>query len=327
MAKPIDLIAQISGNLAAATPVQIDTVLAWFYEATGITEHRAERQAEIVDTLDAQSQKVLKGETVRGLTTAADGIRHQIKLQAAATATLKWMDELKALEVEMAPFQAEYEARRWSRYFQVQGDTGHIHRSMTCQTCNRESKRTRFNWLVEFSGKAETELTDEVGPTACTVCFPWAETIRVEHEAQLRAERAAAREAERAERARIAAEKGITTPEGAPVNIGRHSYRDIAKTLRTAQAAATDFLYDLIREKQHSVDPEYAWMYESGRTTTEKNQAELTYSAWHVLRSIAFKTGRTFEETFQEHEKKAQAKIRKADREWAKDPRNPNRVK
>lgn len=325
-AKPIALIARIAAALDLATPVEIDTVLAWYYDATGEVEHRLNKQNEIVIVLEDQSKKVLNGEKVYGLNTAADGIRHQIKLQAAATAALRLMEELGGLEGEMAPFQNEFEARRWSRYFLVKNENGHIHRSMYCQTCNREGQRTRFNWLVEFSGKAEEELTEKVGPTACTVCFPWAETIRVEHEAQVKAEKAAAREAVAAEKARVAAEKGILTPEGLPLDLGRHGYRDIAGSLRTAEIFATDALYDLIRAQQHAVDPEWAWHYENGRTA-EKEQADITHLAWWAIRAIAAKKGQTFEETFQVHEKKAQAKIRKADREWAKDPRNPNRTK
>lgn len=326
MAKPSSLIEQISSDLAAATPVQIDTVLAWYYEATGVAEQRMTIQAEAMAVLTLKKDKVLRGVDVPGIRTAADGIRLQVKLQAATEAATRLMDELKALEAEMAPFEDEFIARRWNRYFLVQNDNGHIHSSMHCQTCNREGQRTRFNWLVDFSGKAEEELTDQVGPTACTVCFPWAETIRVEHEAQVRAEKAAAREAAQTERARVAAEKGILTPEGKPLDLGRHRHRDIAKTLRTAEIFATDVLVDLIMEKRHSVDPEYAWMYQNG-VTTEKNQAELTHLAWWALRAIAAKKGQTFEETFQAHEKKAQAKVRKLDRDWAKDPRNPNRTK
>jgi hypothetical protein len=67
-------------------------------------------------------------------------------------------------------------------------------------------------------------------------------------------------------------------------------------------------------------------MYEKG-VTTEKRQAGHAHLAWHILRAIAAKKGQTFEETFQVHEKKAEAKLRKMDRDWAKDPRNPNRTK
>jgi hypothetical protein len=127
------------------------------------------------------------------------------------------------------------------------------------------------------------------------------------------------REAAKAEKARQADVKGITTPEGKPL--------DVAKTLRTAEIAATDTLYELIREQQHAEDPEWAWFYEGGRRNTVTEQAGYAHLSWWIIRAIADKKGLTFQEVFETHEKKAQAKVKKVDREWAKGPRNPNRTK
>lgn len=314
-------------NLLAATPTEIDTVLSEIWGRQAKVRDQIAKYKRFESEILKKIEKIKKGERVLGVSTVLHGIELMENLALAGRHLVAEGDKLALLEIEALPYETEYTRRGgWSRYFLVANDNGHIHRSMGCQTCNREGQATQFTWLVDYSGKAEKDLTDEVGPTACTVCFPWAETIRVEHEAQVRADKAAAREAAAAEKARVAAEKGILTPEGRPLDLGRHGYRDIAGSLRTAEIFATDALYDLIRAQQHAEDPEWAWHYENGRTA-EKEQADITHLAWWAIRAIAAKKGQTFEETFQVHEKKAQAKIRKADREWAKDPRNPNRTK
>lgn len=307
-------------NLATMTPVEIDTIL----NALWGKQEQVARRIEVLkqtkaDILANGPQARRSGWANR---TARDGVRLCDDLVTA-------IEDLAALKARSLPYENEYVRRGgWSRYFLVQNDNGHVHRSMTCSTCNREGVSTRFSWMIEFSGKDEKDLTDEIGPNACTVCFPWAETIRVNHEAAERQRKAAEREAKAAEKAQVAAEKGITTPEGGKLYTSKHneSY-NVAKTLRTAEIAATDALYDLIREQQHAVDPEWAWFYEGGRRTTEKEQMQIARHAWCLIRSIAHKKGLSFQEVFETHEKKAQAKIRKDDRDWAKDPRNPNRVK
>jgi hypothetical protein len=300
------------------TPIEIDTILSGLWAKQQKGQHRVEvlRQTK-ADILADGNNARRTGWTKR---TARDGVRLCDDLADA-------IEDLANLNAESLPYENEYVRRgAWSRYFLVQDTDGHIHRSMHCQTCNREGRPTRFSWLIELSGKDERDLTDEVGPNACTVCFPWAETIRAEFDAETRQIKADAKAAEKAEKARIAAEKGITTPEGDKLYAGKEnaSY-DVCKSLRTAEIAATDALVDLIDVQRQSADPEFEWLFQNGRTV-EKRTMEITRHTWCLIRSIAAKKGQTFEETFQVHEKKAQAKVRKQDREWAKDTRNPNRV-
>lgn len=299
------------------TPVEIDTILSGLWAKQQKVQHRIEvfKQTK-ADILADGNNARRTGWTTR---TARDGVRLCDDLLTA-------IEDLAVLNAESLPYENEYVRRgAWNRYFLVTNDNGHVHRSMTCSTCNREGVATRFSWMIEFSGKDEHELTDEIGPNACTVCFPWAETIRADFEASERQRKADERDVKAAEKARIAAEKGITTPEGGKV------YEDmentwVCKTLRTAETRATDALVDLIDVQRQSTNPEFEWLFQNGRTV-EKRTMEIARHAWCLLRSIAAKKGQTFEETFQVHEKKAQAKVRKNDREWAKDPRNPNRSK
>jgi hypothetical protein len=134
------------------------------------------------------------------------------------------------------------------------------------------------------------------------------------------------REAERTRKAREAADKSITTPEGEKLYAGKdHDSWGVCKTLRTAEIAATDALLDFLLDQARENDPEWAHYFE--RKSYAQHQVENTRHAWYLLRAIAAKKGLTFQEVFETHEKKAQAKHRKIEREWAKDFRNPNRVK
>ncbi len=321
-------------NIQDMTPVEIDTVLA------KIGGRQAQTQAQILtltrhsDDLQRKMSQILNGERIFGVTTPADGIRlaqtleHTKDLITTAFAT---MDELFA---EAHPYDAEYTRRGgWNRVYLATSNGGHAHNGTECSTCHHGESRTGFAWLVRYSGKPESEIVADAGQRACTTCYPSAPISTLGRPTKMftpdEEEAAKAREAREVERARKAADadtKSITTPEGGRVDVGRYM-ADYAKTVRTAEIGATDALYELIREQQHSVDPEWAWYYEDGRRNTVKEQREIALGAWHILRSIAFKKGVSFQEVFETHEVKAQAKIPKIDREWAKDLRNPNRTK
>jgi hypothetical protein len=321
-------------DLTTATPVEIDTVLAPIWEREASAQSRIvnykRREAEIFTTIE----KIKRGEKVLRVTTAMDGIELMEDLARIGRFIVAEGNKLAAAEADAAPYEAEYTRRGgWNRVFLATSSNGHAHNGTECSTCHNGQYRTAFAWLIQYSGKPEAEIVADAGERACTTCYPSAPANAKgtkmftpdEEEAQRAREE---REAERARKAREAADKAITTPEGGTLyeTKDNSSYSAI-KNIRTAEIAATDALYELVREQQHSVDPEYAWLYEGGRDNTDKNQMVLTRHAWCLIRSIAHKKGQTFEETFQVHEKKAQAKIRKADREWAKDPRNPNRTK
>lgn len=74
---------------------------------------------------------------------------------------------------EVLAFRQEFAARGgWSRFYMTQGEGGHIHSSMGCQTCNRNMKATRFSWLTDLSGMSEADAVKAYGAILCTVCFP-----------------------------------------------------------------------------------------------------------------------------------------------------------
>lgn len=312
-----------------ATPVAIDEALAWFYGEMAKPEAQIAHSKSQLRPIVEKIKKIKDGGEVAGISRPIDAIKLMERYSTLQAQITYSEAQVAELEKAAAPLHAEYRRRGgWARYFIVKNENGHIHSSMQCQTCNREGKLTDFGWLTAWSGTEAKDLTAEVGPTACTVCFPWAETIRVEAEAAAKAAKKTAREELAAEKARVAAEKGITTPEGEKLFAGRDNDSwDVCKTLRTAEIAATDALVDLMLEQRTSKDPEFAYRYEMNGRVTEDIQMRIARHAWCLLRSIAAKKGLTFTEVFETHEAKAAAKLRKIDREWAKDPRNPNRSK
>ena len=71
-----------------------------------------------------------------------------------------------------AYYAAEAEYEGWSRFFLV--PAGHIHRSMSCSTCNNGRSATTFSWLPQLSGLTEADAVAAHGAWLCTTCFPTA---------------------------------------------------------------------------------------------------------------------------------------------------------
>lgn len=75
-----------------------------------------------------------------------------------------------AAEAAYDAAEAQYEG--WSRFFLV--PAGHIHRSMSCSTCNNGRNATTFSWLTDLSGLVEADAVAAHGAWLCTTCFPTA---------------------------------------------------------------------------------------------------------------------------------------------------------
>jgi hypothetical protein len=75
--------------------------------------------------------------------------------------------ELDALQV---PFREVWEERNgWQRVFLVVNHDGHFHKERNCPTC---FATTQFAWVPTLSDRTEDQIIAEVGPQACTVCWP-----------------------------------------------------------------------------------------------------------------------------------------------------------
>ncbi len=136
-----------------------------------------------------------------------------------------------AIRDQAAPLEAIYRAEQWSRFFIVQNNNGHIHSSMECSTCNRQtSERTRFGWLPNLSGLNEADAVEAHGMILCSVCFPSAPVEWTNGVSKVDQATKAARAAEKAEKDAAKAAKAITDIDGSPL-------RSIYGTIKTEISA------------------------------------------------------------------------------------------
>jgi hypothetical protein len=182
-------------DLSTLSPVEIDTILADLYGKQWDLNSRIDMGK---DDVKGAVRKVLglsyrqsptREQVAEVVEKAQDlGERPSYEDHAAFVAWLNLdevakrqerVDEMigqyRRLGAEMAPYEAEYAKRRWTRFFVVQG--GHIHSSMACSTCNKMGKATQFHWLPERSGQSEEQaleslVTESAKTVLCSVCFP-----------------------------------------------------------------------------------------------------------------------------------------------------------
>lgn len=213
-------------NFADQTPQQIDEFLAenWYAQARQLA-----RLLEAHDGIERAKKQ--------GLAEDHYNYRLYVDIQAKAR------PELARLRDEAAPGEAEYARRKWSRFFLVAGNNGHIHPDMACFTCR---PNTEYRWLPSVSGKTEAEAVDEYGSLLCTFCYPsapveWTDGSRV---GRLDAEARAAKDAEKAEKARVKAEKAIANPDGSPLVIKLSTWTERPKTYIAARNLLLSMLDD-----------------------------------------------------------------------------------
>lgn len=190
---------------------------------------------------------------------------------------------LAALEVVELTLNAEFWRRGgWTRAYLVQTHDGHVHNTQECPTCHKGEERTRFAWMIEYSGKTEEEIVKAAASRACTVCYPSAPVDILkqpttmfgpdELERAKAAEERAARKAEKEAKAKAAA---ITLPDGTPLRdeVDRNGRQtragNVVKTLRTAKS-------ELNQEAWYAV----AWGDDHGRHGR---------NMLHLARAIAWK--------------------------------------
>jgi hypothetical protein len=233
-----------ASEIQDATPVEIDTELAEIY----VRAYQAEDGvAQIANWLksakDALARKVA-GERFYSSATPEYVVELEAKLAVARdTASATW-----ALT---APYDAEYVRRgRWTRVYLVDNNGGHVHRTMSCDTC---FPSTRFVWLPEYSGRPDAEVIADAGALTCLTCFggirdeilhergvdPTAARTKIEAPAR-RAARLE-REAAKAARDAKAAKAGILDAEtGGELRVAWLGGTEVLRTLRTARTWLTD---------------------------------------------------------------------------------------
>jgi hypothetical protein len=224
---------------------------------------------------------------------------NRAKLVAEIDALQKRIWEI--LDAEVYPREAQYNDRRWTRYYLVDNSNGHVHKDEHCDTC---FPTTRYAWLVEQSGMSAEELVVLAGEKACTVCFPWAPVDILKQKTKLEApERKAARlerEAKKAEREAKKAAKAIANPDGSPLEV--FDWRVPERQRQTRNGLVTEPAHDrfqtlatLAAARSWLADQYEAWRGNNGTHRNVNNVAE----------AIAHKEGKTAEVVIEEAKKRA----------------------
>lgn len=212
-------------NIKTATPAQIDTVLADLLNKLHGAEYKAERTEKMIEDYNTK------------------GAYYQTYIPRMEAELVALDEEISDLSDQIAPLELEYRARGgWTRAFIVQNSNGHIHSSMSCNTC---FPTTSYGWLTQVSGLDEAEIVDQAADMACTVCYPTAPALpSFAKKSTLNTPEAlaakAARDAEKAARAATKAAKSITDVDGSVLRFRG----DRIETLATAWSTVAGHLAD-----------------------------------------------------------------------------------
>lgn len=201
---------------------------------------------------------------------------------------------LAAVNAQIDPLEATYEAHRWSRFYLVQ----HIHSSMTCSTCYPD---TQYAWLTSLSGLTEADAVEQEGEILCTICFPSAPSAWKDGVGKRTLEARAQREAEKAARLAAKAAKSLSL-DGSEVEIFAPDTKSWSryktfKTLRSAELWLTDGLAEEIK------DARGAWAHYPDAWTEATKQ--------RVIDLMSAKTGKSVEELVAEFAVKAEKKVKR----------------
>lgn len=287
-------------DLSRESPVTVDEELAELYYARVKTLMTIERLQDDISRAERRMQRVSFGPQ------AAACERQVARAQAQIAEAERTAADLLA---QQEPLEAEYQRRgRWPRVFLVTG--GHAHSSMSCSTCNREGRATRFTWMTDYSGMTEEEIVAAAGDRACTTCYPSApvsvlsgpsamSTPEEKQQAQERADR----DADRARKAADKAAKSITNPDGTPL-VEPRRYGQEVRTLVTAERELVANLVDagVSQARRQPVNPEHVAHSERWRQM--------------LIEAIAHKRGITADQVQAEYGAKADKKVATIVRSW-----------
>lgn len=230
---------------------------------------------------------------------------------------------LDALTDDAAPYENEYSRRgRWARYFRVvTSGEGHVHGSMSCHSCY---PTTTYAWLPTLSGQGADEAVDSYGSEMCSHCFPGVLTHpRYQSRGRVAEEALAIRAAEKAERDRIKAAKGITRPDGKPLKVGRGRYPETIGSEVTAQRVLVERLVTLRTElSNEGIERRIAEHEAFGRgvptseyrATLKERVEEASEDVQMLLVALSHKRGLTAAEVQAAVEAKVVAKVRAIER-------------
>lgn len=205
--------------------------------------------------------------------------------------------------VETKPYEAEFERRGgWTRFFLVDNPGGHVHNSMSCDTC---FPTTQFVWLPEFSGQGEAGVVELAGESACSRCFPSAPVDVLKRASRIEApDRKAARlerEAAKAKRDAAKAAKAIAHPDGSPLAVFDYHVEERTRQLRGGgeEIIPAHDRYETL-PTLHSARGWLADRFDSWRSSTARQE-----DVDRVAAAVAAKEGKTAEQVIAEARKRA----------------------
>lgn len=179
-------------------------------------------------------------------------------------------------EAAARPLNTEFERRGgWTRAWLVLNTGGHVHRTTACRTC---FPSTQFAWLTQLSGQDETEIVELAGKAACTECYPSAPVDVRNRPSRIKTPEQLAREAAKAERAKVKAAKAITAPDGTPLHTKGYGQIDTEFTARQSYADALAYARHLAKRNV---------VYHRDTIAAYREDAQL------ILAALAAKHGRT----------------------------------
>ena len=181
--------------------------------------------------------------TVRANNLVNDGLTaYAAELQPRIEQARKTLAECEATA---RPLAEEFQRRGgWTRAWLVLNTGGHVHRTTECRTC---FPSTRFAWLTHLSGQDEADIVEQAGEAACTECYPSAPLDVRKRPSRIKTPEQLAREAEKAERAKVKAAKAITAPDGTPLHTKGYGQIDTEFTARQSYADALAYVRSLSR--------------------------------------------------------------------------------
>lgn len=263
----------------------------------------------IIDTEIAETLKAIESKNF-AIARLRSSIAYNQKYSWLAEEAEKKEIELAKAEASLAELKEKLNTLKsfytgWSRAFLVRNSNGHIHKSRDCSTC---FDTTQYVWLTEMSGRDELEIAYLAGEKACTVCYAHAPSSYFLRECGLEdPEVVEARRIRQARKAEIEAKRqktGIWNPDGTPLKVyeyGWSSYKSEIKAERTAQSTAVNLLVGVQS------------LHREPKEIERSNEAIET-----ILIALAHKRGTSVEEQRALVQAKADAQIKKNERERAK---------